>query len=495
MSAGPYFVILGAMRTGSNYLEKTLAGLGDTVCHGEAFNPAFLGDPRFKEVLGWTRKDRDADPLGYLHALIHGDPDRIAGFRLFDGHSDVIRDFVTRDPACRVIVLRRDPVDSFVSLQIARQTGQWLLTDERRRMRARMHFDAEAFEVYRDALDAHYAEAERNIAAAGTPALQVRYEALSDPAKLREVAGHIGSRGTLPDAPSILRQNPGSLADKVSNYREMCAYLGVVPEARPAPVQLAGARDVLVPDLVPLAYAPIAGPGFVAAISLIDRLGQHKFGVAAAPWGQTTAKADLGELHPSGLDRDALAKATADRPVFALVCHPLVRRHRLFLSDMFGRGWRYSAIRRHLVTSLDGWPEPKKKGGAAGPLTPETHLRFFLAYLAEVAQARKGEGAMVMRPDWASQQDLIAAYRGEVRIDRVARLEDIADLIDWLSDRMGVGPVPGTHARVTLARASSARLPLDDVLLPDAIEAVRALDHSDHEAFGYADLPDTQIVG
>ena len=484
MSARPYFVILGAMRTGSNYLEKTLAGLGDTVCYGEAFNPAFLGEPQIKNVLGWTLEDRDADPLGFLQALIHGEPDRIAGFRLFAGHSDAVRDHVTRDPSCRMIVLRRDPVDSFVSLRIAHQTGQWLLTDERRRMRARMHFDAEAFEAYRAGLEQHYGAAERNIAEARIPVLSVRYEDLSDPAKLLEIARHVGSAGQPSGEPVILKQNPDPLSEKVSNYEDVCAYLGVEPEVRKAVSRLAGARDVLVPEAVPLAYAPIAGPGFTAAISLIERLGQHKFDVPATPWGQVTAKADLGELHPAGLDDAARA-----RPSFTLVCHPLARLHRLFVWDMFGRGWRYSAIRRHLIEALGDWPDPRKRGGAAEPLTPEVHRQFFSAYLAAIAQARKGEGAMMMRPEWESQGVLIAAYRDELRLDRVTRFEELAGLIDWLADEMGVGPVPATHARVTLARATSSRLPLDEVLVPEIIAAARALDDEDYAAFGYDDLP------
>jgi LPS sulfotransferase NodH len=40
------FVILAAMRTGSNFLEESLNGVPGITCHGELFNPAFVGYPK-----------------------------------------------------------------------------------------------------------------------------------------------------------------------------------------------------------------------------------------------------------------------------------------------------------------------------------------------------------------------------------------------------------------------------------------------------------------
>jgi LPS sulfotransferase NodH len=37
------FVIFAEMRTGSNHLEESLNGLDDIQCHGELFNPTFIG--------------------------------------------------------------------------------------------------------------------------------------------------------------------------------------------------------------------------------------------------------------------------------------------------------------------------------------------------------------------------------------------------------------------------------------------------------------------
>ena len=40
-----FFVVFAEMRTGSNLLEDYLNQIANVVCHGEAFNPNFIGYP------------------------------------------------------------------------------------------------------------------------------------------------------------------------------------------------------------------------------------------------------------------------------------------------------------------------------------------------------------------------------------------------------------------------------------------------------------------
>ena len=51
-----------------------------------------------------------------------------------------------RRPRCAKIVLTRNPVDSYVSRKIAQATGQWKLTNVKRRKDSTVRFDAEEFE-------------------------------------------------------------------------------------------------------------------------------------------------------------------------------------------------------------------------------------------------------------------------------------------------------------------------------------------------------------
>ena len=50
-----YFVVFAEMRTGSNFLESNLNAFDGIECHGEAFNPHFIGYPNKTELLGNRR--------------------------------------------------------------------------------------------------------------------------------------------------------------------------------------------------------------------------------------------------------------------------------------------------------------------------------------------------------------------------------------------------------------------------------------------------------
>ena len=46
------FVVFAEMRTGSNFLEANLNAFLGIKCHGEAFNPHFIGYPNTTHILG-----------------------------------------------------------------------------------------------------------------------------------------------------------------------------------------------------------------------------------------------------------------------------------------------------------------------------------------------------------------------------------------------------------------------------------------------------------
>ncbi len=57
------------MRTGSNFLEANLNAFDGFECHGEAFNPHFIGYPNKTEILDVTQAQRDADPARLINRL------------------------------------------------------------------------------------------------------------------------------------------------------------------------------------------------------------------------------------------------------------------------------------------------------------------------------------------------------------------------------------------------------------------------------------------
>ena len=49
-----YFALFAEMRTGSNFLEESLNGIPGLTCHGELFNPHFIGHANTSELFGIT---------------------------------------------------------------------------------------------------------------------------------------------------------------------------------------------------------------------------------------------------------------------------------------------------------------------------------------------------------------------------------------------------------------------------------------------------------
>ena len=115
-----YFVVFAEMRTGSNFLEANLNAFDGLTCHGEAFNPHFIGYPNKNEILGVTQAMREADPARLLQQ-IKAEPGVLGGFRYFHDHDPRVLDRMLVDPRCAKIILTRNPLDSYVSWKIARR--------------------------------------------------------------------------------------------------------------------------------------------------------------------------------------------------------------------------------------------------------------------------------------------------------------------------------------------------------------------------------------
>ena len=65
--------------------------------------------------------------------------------RQFPDHDPRVLEPILDDRSCAKIMLGRNPLESYLSLKIARQTGQWMLTSEKRRKEAQVPFDATEF--------------------------------------------------------------------------------------------------------------------------------------------------------------------------------------------------------------------------------------------------------------------------------------------------------------------------------------------------------------
>ena len=112
------FILFAEMRTGSNHLEQLINSAPEVSCLGEVFNPTFIGHPNEEVLAGFDLATREKDPIGCLNALKEATPG-LMGFRFFHDHDPRVLDRVIPDPRVAKIILRRNPLDSYISRKIA----------------------------------------------------------------------------------------------------------------------------------------------------------------------------------------------------------------------------------------------------------------------------------------------------------------------------------------------------------------------------------------
>ena len=211
------FVVFAEMRTGSNFLESNLNAFPGITCHGEAFNPHFIGYPNKSAILGVDQETRDNNPEILLEA-IRTRSDGLGGFRYFHDHDPRVVDLLIDDASCAKIILTRNPVESYVSWKIAQATGQWKLTDMKAHKSGRALFDENEFSSHIEALQKFQLMLLRRLQTQGQTAFYIAYEDLQSVEVMNGLARFLGVDDRL-DAldKSLKKQNPEPVAAKVSN--------------------------------------------------------------------------------------------------------------------------------------------------------------------------------------------------------------------------------------------------------------------------------------
>ena len=446
-----YFVIFAAMRTGSNLLERLLAGLPGLSTYGEAFNPAFVGGPNKDPLPGWTLERRNRDPLGYLAAMRADAGGRLFGFRHFDGHDPVIRSHALRDPACLRIVLRRDPAESYVSLKIAQQTGQWMLGVARRRLVARPRFVPEEYDAYVAGLEGYYRSLDAAMQEAGTEAVRIAYDDLSDLAPLRALAHALGC--PVPDErpdPGILQQNPEPLEDRVENGADMLAHLARQPMRLRRWKRVV--RAVLAADH-DLALLPLSG-------------------AEAQCWGF------LSDFRREGLEDidnapDVALEALNGRRLVTVVEPPVWRAVRLYLEQAFAGPRALPHLRRELDDRFGRVSRRKGLEGKADPDALALHRERFAGFLRAIAMALVGEGVHPVHEGWRPQADELDDLEDAVGSVLVAKLDDPE--AGW-PDLAAAGLAVQVDCEAPMA--------LERLMTPDLMAEVKRLYARDFDRFG-----------
>ncbi|RKF16246.1 nodulation protein NodH [Roseovarius spongiae] len=470
MSRFDYFVVFAEMRTGSNLLESNLNAFDGIACHGEAFNPHFIGYPNRTEILGVTQAMREGDP-GRLIYAIRDDTEGLGGFRFFHDHDQRALDIVLNDPRCAKIILTRNPAESYVSWKIAQETGQWKLTNVKRRRGARAQFDAAEFDAHVTRLQEFQLKLLNALQRSGQTAFYIAYEDLSDLDVMNGLARFLGVGEQLESLDSTLKiQNPQAIGEKVANFDEMAGALAGLdrfnltrtpnfePRRGPAvPAHVAALR-------APLLYMPVrAGPEAEVRqwLAALD---------GAAP-----------EALRSGMNQKGMRAWMAAHPGhrrFTVLRHPVARAHHAFCTRILNRGPDCLPEIRRTLRNFHKLPIP-------GPGPDESwdrraHHTAFIAFLEFLKANLRGQTSVRVDAAWASQVSVLQGMAQFVLPDMVLREEEMVLHLAALAKQAGYpGAVP------VPAPAPDAPFALADIY-DDGIEALTAdIYQRDYETFGF----------
>lgn len=227
----PAFLLVGMMRSGSNFLERQLNLLADVRCHGELFNPAFIGFSHETKgkLAGFVRDNpaaRNADEEAFLRA-VDGACDRpILGLRLFLDHSPAMTARLLYDAQVRKIVLSRNLLEAHISLETARETGVWLTTEAAKAPALPVKVDVNKLVTFSLRQSLFYNDVQTVLHETGQRYLQIDYNEIKDLKKLNEIAEFIGSAGRFNAVNEpIKKQNPGALEDRIVDFPKLLQEL------------------------------------------------------------------------------------------------------------------------------------------------------------------------------------------------------------------------------------------------------------------------------
>jgi LPS sulfotransferase NodH len=407
------FVVFAEMRTGSNFLEANLNALPGVACHGEAFNPHFIGYPNRDDLLGVTLAQRMADP-GRLLAAVRSQPGVLGGFRFFNDHDPRVLDAILPDPRVAKIILTRNPVESYVSRKIAAQTGQWKLTNVKNAKSGAVTFDPAEFEDHLRRLQDFQVRLLNGLQRTGQTAFYVDYEDIQDLEVMNGLAAFLGVDGRLDGLDRKLKkQNPEPLDDKVLNFDMMEGALARLdrfnlsrtPNFEPR-------RGAAVPTMVAAAVSPLL---FLPVKGGPDG--------AVRDW---LAALD-GAPPVEGFTQKTLRQWKDTRPghrTFTVLRHPLARAHAAFCDKILATGpGTYGEIRDNLRRNF-ALPVPD---GNPGPeWGPDQHRAAFTVFLRFLRANLAAQTAIRVDAFWAGQMTVLQGMAQMVLPDLILREDDLA---------------------------------------------------------------------
>ncbi|WP_439141628.1 nodulation protein NodH [Planktotalea sp.] len=466
-----YFIVFAEMRTGSNFLEANLNAIDGVTCHGEAFNPHFIGYPNKTDILGVTREMRENSPEQLIET-IKKYSDGFGGFRYFHDHDPRVLDIALNDPRCAKIILTRNPLESYVSWKIAQETGQWKLTNVKRRRDAKATFNPAEFEMHVEALQAFQVTLLNRMQAEGQTAFYVAYEDLQNLDVMNGLARFLGVGGRLEGLDDSLKpQNPVALEDKVANPDELDAGLARLDRFNLARTpNFEPRRGPVVPSYIaakdaPLLYMPIrSGPEAVVQ-----------------NWLAALDGAPLDALQ-TGFNQKSLRNWKRDHAghrTFTVLRHPALRLHDAFCRKILTTGPGSFNKIRNTLRRFHKLPIPGQEPNDNWDLA--AHREAFIAFAQFIKMNLSGQTSIRVDAHWCSQSQAIANMAEFALPDMVLREDQLSEMLPILALSAGCETAPAPD----LDPHAPMFFTLSDIYDAEVESAVQDAYQRDYLMFGF----------
>lgn len=490
-----YFAIFGTMRSGSNLLEQSLNQYASITCHGELFNPSFIGHPKSTEFLGFDFQEREKSPVSLIKAMINDAGDNIAGFRVFHDHDQRTAQIALQDPKCAKIVLQRDVLQSFISLEIALKTDQWLLHDAPDRRGGKIHFNPCEFKKYREKQEVYYANIRETLQKSGQTAFWLHYPEQRNVEVLNGIAMFLGTDEVLKTAKeTIRRQNPGSLRYKVENYDEMQTALsswseeGTILATGFDPLRRANIPRMVSCISQPILFVPVPGGPNEEVLRWMNTIDDG----APQTDGFSSAVID-GEILHTGHNQRTLFEWMSPNPdlvSMTAVRHPLARAYDAFMSKIFPTGeGTYAVIREQLVNYFGvALPDPEfMETATRSALESEgysigQHRAAFHAFLRFLKDNLSGQTSIRKDGLWDSQMSFVTGFNTAVPISIIAKEGQMDASFKYIESVLDL-PAPNIGAPIQ----PDHMFQLDEIYTRQTENLARKAYTMDYSRFGFAD--------
>ena len=471
MAAFDYFVVFAEMRTGSNFLETNINIFDGLTCHGEAFNPHFIGYPQSDNILGVTQKERDADPQKLVDQIKAADG--LNGFRFFNNHDQRLLDICMADRRCAKIILTRNPVESFVSWKIASATGQWKLTNASHAKTRKIDFSDREFEAHLEALQAFQITLLNTLQKLGQTAFYIAYEDLQSVDMMNGLADYLGCQNRIASLDkSLKKQNPMPMSEKVVDFAAMERSLAKLdrfnlnrtPNFEPrrgpmTPTYFAAPRSGLL-------YMPVkSGPND----TICDWMGRLD---------DVTADDVRTDFSQKEL-RQWKRKHPGHRS-FTVLRHPLARAHAAFCKHILNTGEGSYVEIRNTLRKVHRVLLPND--AAAESYDAVAHRTAFLSWLVFLKANLGGQTALRVDGSWASQLTLLQGMSSFGVPDMILREDRLRGDLAMLSGQLGRTSMPEPSLETDPYAAR-----LMDIYDKEVEKAGRDACQRDYLAFGFGD--------